>query len=107
VNEEDNEAKGSQSVTDVEVPGMQSGSSDKDKSSKGNKITSSEMTMIINMMQRLLLETNQQILQEMKEGQKQAQEAQKQAQEKTGQQFEEIKEGQKQAQEKQTRNSRN
>jgi hypothetical protein len=36
-----------QSVTGVELPGMQSGSSDKDKSSKGNKITSSEMTMII------------------------------------------------------------
>jgi hypothetical protein len=52
----------SQSVTDVEVPGIQSGSSDKDKSSKGNKITSSEITMLMNMMQQLLLQRNQQIL---------------------------------------------
>jgi hypothetical protein len=91
-NEENDEAKGGQSVTDVEVSGMQSGSSDKDKSSKGNKVTSSEMTIIINMLQQLSLRLDQQF-QEFKE-------EQKQAQEKTDQQLQELKEGQKHAQEK-------
>jgi hypothetical protein len=86
VNEEDNEAKVSQSVLDAEVPNLQTDSSDKNKDSKGNKTPSSQMTMVMNMMQQLLSKTNQQILQEMKGGQKQTQE-------KTDQKFEELKEG--------------
>jgi hypothetical protein len=84
VNEVNKEAKDSQSVLDVEVPDLQTGSSDKDQNSKGEKTPSSEMTMVMNMIQQQFLELNEGV---------------KQAQEKADQQFQELKNGQKQAQE--------
>jgi hypothetical protein len=73
VDEVNNEAKGSQSILDVETPKPQTDSSDKDKNSKGDETPSSEMTMVMNMIQQLLQWTDQQF-QELEERVKQAQE---------------------------------
>jgi hypothetical protein len=100
----------SQSVVAVEVPNLQIDSSDKDKSSKGDETPSSEMTMVMNLMQQLLQRTEQQfqgLEKRVKQAQEKTEESVKQAQEKTGQQFQEglkefqeLKNGQKQALEK-------
>jgi hypothetical protein len=102
VDEVNNEAKGSQRVLEAEIPDLQTGRSDEDQNNKGDETHSSEMAMMMNMMQQLLQKTDQQF-QEVKNGQKQAQEKMeerfrqaqeeiKQAQEKTGQQFQGLKE---------------
>jgi hypothetical protein len=59
VDEFNNEAKASQSILDAETPNPQIDSSDKDKNSKGDETPSSEMTMVINMIQQLLQWTEQ------------------------------------------------
>jgi hypothetical protein len=86
MNEVNDKAKVSQSVIDVEVPGLQIDSSDRDSNSKGDEVLSSEIIIVMNMMQQLFQRSDQQF-QEMKGGQKQAQE-------KTDQKFEDLKEGQ-------------
>jgi DNA anti-recombination protein RmuC len=96
--DEANNETASQSVVAAEVPNLQIDSSDKDYS-KGDETQSSEMTMMMNMMQQLLQRLDQQF-RELKEGQKKSdqqfeglEERIKQAQEKTGQKMEELKEG--------------
>jgi hypothetical protein len=82
VDEVNKEGRDSQNVLDVEIPDLQTGSSGKDQTNKGDETPSSEMTMVMKMIQQKFLELNEGV---------------KQAQEKSDQQFQELKNGQKQA----------
>jgi hypothetical protein len=94
INKANNEARDSQSGLNVEVPDKQVDSSGKDNS-KSDKLSSSEINMIMKMLQQLLQRSDEQ-LRELKEGQKKSDQQFQGLIEVFKQTQEEIKEEQKQ-----------